>query len=137
MDSNWSLSLGLFSHHEYPSYFNAPGLLIRWEIAVLVVAAICALPLCLPLRSVHRPFFAASVILTPFVFGLIFSIFQIQMIFHELAVAGWTSPCTPAQVVFCDLFYSHIGLYCSILLLLLWLASRVFRSNSSRIHSHL
>ena len=126
--------------HQYPNYFSAPGLFtwwgdpVRWEMAVLVVAAICAFALFLPRHGARTPLLVASALAAPFIFGLAATVFQIHMIFYTLASAGWSGPkgIGPGpepwdDVIYCGLFSSHIGLFSSLTLLLVWLCVRAFR----------
>jgi len=129
---DYSLSLGLFNPHHCPSYFLTPALFIwwgdpvRWEIATLVVAAICVLALALPFHTAHRRFFLTVIISGPLVFGLASSVIQINMLLHEVASAGWAGPTSPEEFIFCELFSSHIGLYCSVALFFLWACASAF-----------
>lgn len=124
---------------EYPNYIHANRLNtwwgdpIRWEMAVLVVAAICAVTIS---RQASRrgASFVAPLICAPLFFGLVSTVFQIHMIFRALAYAGWTGlkgigpgPEPWDDHIFCALFSTHIGLFSSVSLFLLWLGARAFR----------
>jgi hypothetical protein len=125
--------------YDYPNYFHAPGLSawwgdpIRWEIAVLIIAVISAAALFLPCRRTRVPLFVASAIAAPFIFGLVATVFQIHMIFYTLSRSGWAGVkgigpgLNPWEDhIFCSLFSSHIGLFSSIALMLIWFGAKLF-----------
>ena len=128
-----------FIRNQYRNYFHTPALYtwwghpVWWESAVVAIAAICAVALFLPIPPNRRLFFRAWLISAPLIFGLAATVFQIHMIFYTLTVSGWAGPGTSGRfslpwddIMFCDLFSSHIGLFSSIGLLLLSLASKAF-----------
>jgi hypothetical protein len=90
---------------EHLNYFDTPALHcwwgdpVRWEIAVLAIAA---LSLFVVIRSacgrLQRFWSAIPLIMVvlPSVVGALFSLVQIHLIFDTLATAGWAGPHRPS-----------------------------------------
>ena len=116
-------------HCEWQSYFGSCGLFtwwgspLRWQWATLLVSISCVTWTIVYYRRNTESYqikdIAAPLIL-PFVVGMVFSLFQIHMLFWTIATAGWASMLEPIELVHNQIFASHAGFYGSLVILLLW-----------------
>jgi len=114
-----------FSYFHSPAIFCWWGSPVLWEISVVVVAACSAVALFTASPKVCGFPFIVSAISTPFLFGLIATVFQIQV---SLSTYGIRPPFyVSLTLIVAQICASHIGLISSVALLLLSLGLKVFR----------
>jgi len=123
-------------HCEWQSYFGSCGLFtwwgspLRWQWAALLVSISCVTWTIFYYRRNTESYqvkdIAAPLIL-PFLAGMVFTLFQIHMLFWNMASAGRASVLEPIELVFNQLFASHAGFYGSLVVFLFWVYRRIRR----------
>ena len=125
---------------EWKSYFGSCGLFawwgspLRWQWAALLISIACVIWTIVYYRRNKGSYQIkdiATPLVLPFMAGIVFSLFQIHMLFWSIAKAGWAIFFEPIELVFNQLFASHAGFYGSVVVFFLWLYRLIRRKKTT------